>query len=128
MLTMKRTVAITPSKAKAQDPELVRKVCQTWAIQGLKTMLEVNQNSAHPFRFLYMSGTGSMDPARPMSKDKKVWMPSYMVEYGKMRVSLSPTLFTSDVINTDRAKQRDNCLTLQKKIQDVWISALQSRV
>lgn len=82
-----RTVAITPSKARNLPAEIVRKVCQEWTVAGLNAILDANPRPKQPLRFLYMSGAAAADPAHPHSKDVKMWMPPYMIEYAKMRVS-----------------------------------------
>ncbi|KAH8725390.1 hypothetical protein GQ44DRAFT_826520 [Phaeosphaeriaceae sp. PMI808] len=79
------TVAITPGKSRTLPPETVRKVCQEWAVAGFKAILEANSNQKNRLRFLYMSGAAASDPANPHSKDVKVWMPKYMIDYSKMR-------------------------------------------
>lgn len=84
-----RTVAITPSKARQMAPETVRMVCQDWVVEGLKAILEANPSPEQPLRFLYMSGSMAFDPARPRSRNKTIWIPSYIMEYSKMRVSIS---------------------------------------
>ncbi|KAI1381292.1 NAD(P)-binding protein [Hypoxylon crocopeplum] len=51
------TVAITPSKSRMYDFEEVKRVCQTWTLEGLKAMHE--SGVSKPFRFLYMSGAAA---------------------------------------------------------------------
>ncbi|GAP87904.1 putative nucleoside-diphosphate-sugar epimerase protein [Rosellinia necatrix] len=69
------TVAITPTKSKTYAFEEVKRVCQTTAIAGLKSMHEAG--TATPFRFLYMSGAASeRDPTKT---------PKFMPEYCLMR-------------------------------------------
>ncbi|KAJ2989678.1 hypothetical protein NUW58_g3346 [Xylaria curta] len=69
------TVAITPSKSKTYDFEEVRRICQTSAIAGLRSMHEAG--TATPFRFLYMSGAAAeRDPNKT---------PKFMPEYSLMR-------------------------------------------
>ncbi|KAH7564392.1 hypothetical protein BM1_01439 [Bipolaris maydis] len=80
------TVAITPSKARQMAPETVRMVCQDWVVEGLKAILEANPSPEQPLRFLYMSGSMAFDPARPRSRNKTIWIPSYIMEYSKMRL------------------------------------------
>ncbi|KAI0193715.1 hypothetical protein EV127DRAFT_478948 [Xylaria flabelliformis] len=69
------TVAITPSKAKTYDFEVVKRVCHTSAIAGLRSMHEAGTTS--PFRFLYMSGAAA---ERDQSKT-----PKFNPEYSLMR-------------------------------------------
>ncbi|KAF2672257.1 hypothetical protein BT63DRAFT_422752 [Microthyrium microscopicum] len=71
------SVAITPSKSKAFDFEVVRKVCQTNTIIGMKAMIEARGNSTTPFRFLYMSGVAA---ERDQTKT-----PTHMPQYSLMR-------------------------------------------
>ncbi|KAI1078557.1 NAD(P)-binding protein [Whalleya microplaca] len=69
------TVAITPSKSTAYDPEEVKRVCQTSALSGLKAVYDAGVSK--PFHFLYMSGaTAERD------QTKKPW---YHKDYTLMR-------------------------------------------
>ncbi|KAI8949338.1 NAD(P)-binding protein [Xylaria longipes] len=69
------TVAITPTKSKSYDFEEVKRICQTSAIAGLRSMHEAG--IATPFRFLYMSGAAA---ERDQTKTPKI-----MAEYSLMR-------------------------------------------
>ncbi|KAI1400751.1 putative nucleoside-diphosphate-sugar epimerase [Hypoxylon fuscum] len=69
------TVAITPSKSKMYDFEEVRRVCQTFTLEGLKAMHQ--SGVSQPFRFLYMSGAAA---ERDQSKS-----PRFQPEYSRMR-------------------------------------------
>ncbi|KAI1341755.1 putative nucleoside-diphosphate-sugar epimerase [Xylariaceae sp. FL0016] len=69
------TVAITPSKSKAYEPDEVKRVCQTSTLAGLRAMHDAGL--AKPFRFLYMSGAAA---ERDQTKT-----PKYYPEYCLMR-------------------------------------------
>ncbi|KAI1750222.1 NAD(P)-binding protein [Xylaria castorea] len=71
------TVAVTPSKAKTYDFEVVKHICHTSAIAGLRSIHEAG--TATPFRFLYMSGAAA---ERDQSKTPK-FMPEYSLMRGK---------------------------------------------
>ncbi len=75
---MDRTVAITPTKSKSIDFEVVRRVCQEYTLTGLRTMSEAGgRKNSIPFRFVYMSGAAT---ERDQTKT-----PSFMPQYSLMR-------------------------------------------
>ncbi len=83
-----RTVAITPSKARALPFEQVRRVCHDYTLLGLETLFAASKqggreksNNTQPFRFLYMSGAAT---ERDQGKTPR-WEPRYCL----MRVSHS---------------------------------------
>jgi hypothetical protein len=81
-----RTVAITPSKAKAYEFDEVKRICQTSTIAGLRAMHEAGP--VVPFRFLYMSGVAAeRDPTKT---------PKFMPQYCSMRVRSMFTAIYSD--------------------------------
>src|ERR1700761_770401 len=74
-----RTVAITPTKSRSMDFEIVRRVCHDYTLVGLRAMVEARKETTTPFRFLYMSGSAAeRDPTKT---------PRFMPQYSSMRVS-----------------------------------------
>ncbi|KAH8900017.1 hypothetical protein GQ53DRAFT_776769 [Thozetella sp. PMI_491] len=69
------TVAITPARSRTYAWDVVKHVCQTSTLVGLKAMYEARP--AKPFRFLYMSG---FNTERDQTKT-----PSMMPQYSLMR-------------------------------------------
>ncbi|KAI0407855.1 NAD(P)-binding protein [Xylaria palmicola] len=77
------TVAITPTKSRMYDFNEVKRICQSSATAGLRSMHEAG--TATPFRFLYTSGAGV---ERDQTKT-----PKYMPEYCLMRGETENQLF-----------------------------------
>ncbi|KUJ06458.1 uncharacterized protein LY89DRAFT_790483 [Mollisia scopiformis] len=69
------TVAVTPMRSRGVDFAEVKRICQTCALAGFKTMVEAGPSK--PFRFLYISAEGT-----PRDLTKK---PLFMGEYQLMR-------------------------------------------
>lgn len=105
----RRTVAITPSKSRGIAFEEVKRICQDYALTGLRAMHEAGVN--RPFRFIYMSGRAAeRDPTKT---------PPFMPEYSLMRVSLENNLAqglcTDRALETLRARERIEYLRLPQK-------------
>lgn len=75
-----RTIAITPSKSRSMEPEVVKRVCQTFAVDGLRMLVE--SSPARPFRYLYVSGK--------LAERDQTKKPILAPEYFLMRVSILP--------------------------------------
>lgn len=75
-----RTIAVTPSKAKGMASEDVTRVCQTYAVDGLRVLSE--SSPARPLRYVYLSG---MLAERDQTK-----RPVFAAEYCLMRASFIP--------------------------------------
>jgi hypothetical protein len=81
LMTAVRTVAVTPGKARSMDFNEVRRVCQDYALLGMKTIFEARANATTPFRFVYLSGVAAV-----RDQTKK---PTFMAQYSLMRVCSS---------------------------------------